>query len=123
MLDAKLRSNIEATIDAKKGSGMFDNNKVLQFACGQMHTLACDTGGSVWSCGMGADGRLGLDKPPPIPGRPAFMQPRFTVFTPRKIESITKEVKKIACGANFSLCLCADGTVYAWGRNDFGQLG
>ena len=29
----------------------------------------------------------------------------------------------IAAGLNFSLCLKDDGTVWAWGNNDFGQLG
>merc|ERR1711871_1300210 len=35
----------------------------------------------------------------------------------------TKMVVEIACGANFSMCLCDDGSVYTWGKNDKGQLG
>ena len=32
-------------------------------------------------------------------------------------------IKDVQCGANFILVLLQDGTVWAWGKNDYGQLG
>ena len=34
-----------------------------------------------------------------------------------------KTVVSIAAGADHNLALCSDGTLVAWGRNDFGQIG
>jgi E3 ubiquitin-protein ligase HERC2 len=119
MLDPKLRSNMDGSVES---STMFGGSSALQMAAGQMHSM-CRAGGKVWTWGFGVDGQLGHEKPPPIPGRPAFMQPRFMLLEPKAVEGITKMVVEIACGANFSMCLCDDGSVYTWGKNDKGQLG
>lgn len=42
---------------------------------------------------------------------------------PVHIEKLTAPVVQVACGANSSYARCADGAVYACGRNDMGQLG
>jgi adhesin/invasin len=36
---------------------------------------------------------------------------------------VLRNVKKISCGAYYSLALLEDGTVWAWGQGNWGQLG
>ena len=43
----------------------------------------------------------------------------MAVFT----ESPLRPVKQIACGVEHTIALLEDGTVWAWGANEFGQLG
>jgi alpha-tubulin suppressor-like RCC1 family protein len=121
MLDKKLRSNIEGSVEAKSGSGMFDDQPVTQFAAGQSFSLAL-AGGQVWSWGTGDSGQLGQTKPPPDPDRPSFMQARFFVRVPEVISEL-RSVRYIAAGNAFSMALCDDRRVYTWGRNEIGQLG
>lgn len=42
--------------------------------------------------------------------------------TPQRVEGLTG-VTSVALGANHTLALKSDGTVYAWGQNKYGQLG
>lgn len=44
----------------------------------------------------------------------------------KKIEYFSKnniKIKKIECGDYFSLALSTEGKLYAWGKNNYGQLG
>jgi alpha-tubulin suppressor-like RCC1 family protein len=34
-----------------------------------------------------------------------------------------ENVKKVDCGSEYTLCLTMDGKLYAWGKNNYGQLG
>jgi alpha-tubulin suppressor-like RCC1 family protein len=121
MLDKKLRSNIEGSVDAAAGSGMFGGCKVTQLAAGQWFSLAV-AGGKVWSWGTGDSGQLGLTKPPDDPNRPKFIPMRFHVHAPQEIAEL-RSVRQITAGSTFSLALCDDGKVYSWGKNEIGQLG
>jgi len=121
MLDKKLRSNIEGSVDAKAGSGLFDGCSVTDLACGQMFSLAL-AGGKVWSWGSGDAGQLGLQKPPDDPKRPKFIPMRFHVYVPTHIEEL-RSVRQIAAGSYFSMAVCDNGKAYTWGKNEIGQLG
>jgi len=77
---------------------------------GGYHALALRADGTVWSWGDNEFGKLGRGTPgdfdpyaAPIPG--------------------LANVTKVAAGGEFNLALRADGSVWAWGRNQYRQLG
>jgi alpha-tubulin suppressor-like RCC1 family protein len=78
-----------------------------------LHSLALDASGSVWAWGPNDHGELGLG-PDAITGA-SFPQPN-------QIPGLSDAIA-VAAGQDHSLALRADGTVWAWGANDFGQLG
>ena len=84
---------------------------VVAVAGGQYHGVALTSDGTIWTWGFNGFGALGdgtlTDRP--IPARAVGLAGvRFTA---------------IAAGSLHSLALRSDGTVWAWGLNDFGQLG
>lgn len=74
------------------------------------HVLTVDSNGFVWGWGYNGYGQLGA-------GSAITYQ-----IAPLQIAGISN-VTAVAAGAFFSLALRADGTVWAWGLNDSGQLG
>ena len=48
---------------------------------------------------------------------------RTPMFTPRRRLSGISSVTLIAAGANHSLAITSDGSVWAWGANNYGQIG
>ena len=76
-----------------------------------LHSLALTREGRIWSWGSNAFGQLGLgeadDQPHP---------------TPQTIPGLT-QVTSLAGSEKFTLAVRRDGTVWAWGDNDYGQLG
>lgn len=86
---------------------------VTAIAGGDSHTLALRYDGSVWVWGHNAKGQLGdgtttsSQKPVQASGLAPFRG----------------MVAGIAAGHNHNLAVKTDGTVWAWGENDFGQLG
>jgi alpha-tubulin suppressor-like RCC1 family protein len=87
---------------------------VTAIASGEIHNLALLGDGTVrawgydgwWQLGDGTEGQTGCScRPVPI--------------TPTGLSGVTA----IAAGYEHSLALLSNGTVKAWGRNDFGELG
>jgi hypothetical protein len=83
---------------------------VVQVAAGRTHNLAVRSDGTVWAWGINEHGALGdgttTDR-----------------STPVQAKGLTGVMTQVAAGEDFSLALRSDGTVWAWGRNDRGQLG
>ncbi|MGO8669784.1 MAG: fibronectin type III domain-containing protein [Capsulimonadaceae bacterium] len=84
---------------------------ITAIAGGGYHSLALQSDGSVWAWGFNAYGQVGL---------PALSPIESTV--PVEIAGLTG-ITAIAGGGDHSLALRADGTVWAWGYNNDGQLG
>ena len=82
----------------------------VSVSVGEAHSLALKDDGTVWAWGKNNYGCVGV--------------PTSTteVCTPTQVELPGCAVA-ISAGANFSLALLADGTIYAWGYNIYGQLG
>ena len=84
-------------------------------AGGYLHTIALKSDGTVWAWGDNGDGQLGdntsTDRHTPV-----------QVHGEDDIGNI-EDIIAIAAGAWHTVALRADGTVWAWGRNDWGQLG
>ncbi|MCM1296151.1 MAG: hypothetical protein NC311_11475, partial [Muribaculaceae bacterium] len=97
------------------------NNFATPMVCaGKDFTVALKSDGSVWAWGDNSYGQLGTGKTyeempyAPYPVRVVGMNkimPRLTL------------IKEIAAGYHHALARTADGSVYAWGANDRGQLG
>lgn len=86
---------------------------VKAVAAGQgRHLLALKDDGTVWSWGYGYYGQLGNGSSGPY----AYFN------TPAEVSNLNN-IKDIAVGVYHSLALENNGMVWAWGRNDYGQLG
>lgn len=83
---------------------------IWDIACGTSHTIFLKTDGTVWTSGANFNGELGTT---PTGGG---------THMPTQILAGTA-INSIAAGFNFSVFLLQNGTVYACGVNDRGQLG
>ena len=90
------------------------NITVSSIAAGYYHSLALTTDGKVYAWGSNGNGQLGLGT-----SGDGTYEKSPTLIT--ALSNIT--VSSIAAGNNNSLALTTDGKVYAWGYNEYGQLG
>ena len=79
------------------------------------HSIALASDGTVYTWGFNQYGQLG-NNTTTNSRSPIAVQ---TAGTPLA----GKTIVQVAAGADHSLALASDGTVYTWGRNNFGQLG
>ncbi|CAK4648197.1 unnamed protein product [Aphanomyces euteiches] len=85
--------------------------QVHDIACGRQQTIAITTDGKIYVWGLAHEGSLGLDD-------------RTNVNRPKQLNALAKEFFiQAACGREYTLALTKDHKVYAWGANDYGQLG
>src|SRR5262249_13854234 len=88
-------------------------------AAGTAHSLALLGDGTVWAWGGNCMGQLGDGQAGQSCSR---WDPPSGVATPAQVVGLP-DVVAIAAGSNHSLAVRADGTVWAWGDNSYGQLG
>ena len=100
-------SNQTSPTQVSTGTGLTD---AVAVAAGINHTLALDASGNVWAWGLRTSGALGDGSTSSY------------ATTPQQVSG-PSSIIAIAAGYQFSLALKSDGTVYAWGRNQEGQLG
>jgi len=79
-------------------------------SAGDAHTVALKTDGSVWAWGDNGDGQLGDGS-------------IIAKLTPVPVSGLSSGVTAIAAGGLHTLALKSDGSVWAWGYNNYGQLG
>ena len=91
---------------------------------GTSFTVALAADGTVWTWGDNEYGELGVGT---VYGTHAIPQQVIAQVRDNTGKTIRYEylnnVRKIAAAGNFAYALKNDGTVWAWGRNDAGQLG
>jgi alpha-tubulin suppressor-like RCC1 family protein len=88
---------------------------VTAIVAGGSHSLALRSDGTVWAWGVNDSGELGASTTQTCNSIPCSM-------TPIQVSGLTGVIG-IAAGVVHSLAWKADGTVWAWGNNSFGQLG
>jgi alpha-tubulin suppressor-like RCC1 family protein len=79
-------------------------------ACGNNHSLALQSNGTLWAWGSNAYGQLGIDST------------ATSANVPTQVGTLTTWTA-IACGYWHSLALQSNGTLWTWGYNNSGQLG
>jgi alpha-tubulin suppressor-like RCC1 family protein len=89
--------------------------KIVQLACGSIHTLARSTLHRIFSCGNGSTFALGHKTKDTCS---SFKQVEFFNGSEEGVSDV--QVKTIACGLGHSGCVLEDGSVFLWGIvNDF----
>ena len=83
----------------------------IAVSAGVNHTVALDSSGNVWAWGDNRYSQLGHDT-----------TPNNYSTTPIQVSGLTN-VKSVSAGEEHTVALKNNGTVWAWGSNEFGQLG
>lgn len=93
-------------------------------AVGDNFMITLSRGGKVFSFGSNSAGQLGLGHLRTV-GTADQVQLNASKDTTSKdaATKFTSPIKSIAVGATHVLALCSEGNVYAWGSNQYGQLG
>jgi alpha-tubulin suppressor-like RCC1 family protein len=86
------------------------NSNWSQITAGRQFITGIQTNGTIWSWGNNLYGQIGNNTSGNIPSSPV------------QIGSGTNW-SKVVDGANHSIALKSDGTIWCWGRNNNGQLG
>ena len=105
---------LKTTPVAVDDSGLLAGKTVFDVSGGYLHTLALCSDGTVAAWGYNVHGQLGNN------GSAASRVP--AAVTPGGALA-GKTVVAISAGAYHNLALCSDGTLVAWGYNNYGQLG
>ncbi len=107
-------SLVPVAVNTDSGTSALAGKTVVAVSAGNRHSLALCSDGTVVAWGFNGNGQLGnnstTDSTVPV-----------TVLGIGALAG--KTVVAVAAGGSYSLALCSDGTVTAWGRNDYGQLG
>lgn len=99
-----------AYTDVYKPEEVIGDYNFTQVDAGGYHVLALDKENRLWAWGQNADGQLGVGNEIPNSPKPILV-------------SETMRFKSIAANERHSLALDTNGKLWAWGRNDSGQLG
>lgn len=102
-------TNTRTTLEAVNGL-----SNVVAVSAGRTHSLALLSDGTVMGWGSNSDGQLG--------GGGGNCNGNPYCVTPVVIPGLTNIIA-IDAGRDHSLALKSDGTVWAWGRNNNGQIG
>lgn len=84
---------------------------VIDAACGRNHTLFLTDKGVVYACGDNKMGQLGLGNQ------------TTHVASPQRVNYKGPPIRKLACGAEFSMIADIRGNLYSFGCPEYGQLG
>ncbi|MBR4360582.1 MAG: hypothetical protein IKP32_08195 [Clostridia bacterium] len=89
---------------------MLDLEDIVDVQCGGAFSMALAANGDIWGWGDNEFYQLGA------------VSRGVDVFTPTKLP-MSGQFVKIGCGGDVSFGIDADGTLWAWGRNDYYQMG
>jgi alpha-tubulin suppressor-like RCC1 family protein len=93
--------------------GQINNSDWSICVAGDYHNIGFKTNGTLWAWGNNGGGQLGLGDPG-IVGN--------SRYTPSQI-GINSDWISGSAGSNHTIAINADGNIWSWGQNDYGQLG
>jgi RCC1 and BTB domain-containing protein len=93
----------------------FNNERVVMISCGYWHSMALTECGHVYSWGNNECRQLGFRN------TVDSNEPKFVAVIDENKCNVF--IEKISCGSSHSLLLSSDGYIYAFGDNEFGELG
>lgn len=80
-------------------------------SCGDTHTLVATDAGELYAFGRNTSGQLGLGS-------------ITDSLSPQPVEALAgKRVRRVACGAEHSMCVTDEGEVYCWGWGRYFNIG
>ena len=85
---------------------------VTAVSCGGNFTAIVKADGSLWMCGSNFYGELGIGT--------SSASGDYDRSSPVKVMD---GVKAVCCGDSFTAAIKTDGSLWTWGRNQYGQLG
>lgn len=88
--------------------------KIRDIVCGANHVLALDADGNVFAWGSGQQNQL---------GRRVIERTKTEGLVPREFGLPRRKIAQVACGSYHSFAVEKNGTVWAWGLNNFGETG
>ncbi|MCL2026602.1 MAG: hypothetical protein FWG92_07345, partial [Leptospirales bacterium] len=94
-----------------------DNTPFTDVKTGISHTIAIDSDGKLWAWGYNASGQLGNGENGPGYYKSVPVQVKNSDNTP------FTDVKTMAAGGSHTIAIDSDGKLWAWGLNNYGQLG
>ena len=107
------RDDCSRTADCRLTIGKVEGlSNIVSIDAGLSHTLALNKDGEVYAFGSNRDGELGngTTKTDAIPVKVLFPEDNTKII-------------QITAGSDFSIALDKDGQVWAWGKNNYGQMG
>ncbi|BDR54485.1 hypothetical protein KIMH_05960 [Bombiscardovia apis] len=90
---------------------------ITQVAAGTDYSLAVSSNGHVYAWGFNASGQLGIST------NAGTYMPVLNPVDISAAGSLPSSIRKLAAGTNHALAVSGSGHVYAWGSNEFAQLG
>ena len=98
------------------------NNPIISFMAGQNHSIAIAADGSVYAFGLNVWGQLG-DNTTTSRATPINVLKGAYSGTTYLGDNANNPIISLAAGSDHTTALAADGSVYAFGWNAYGQLG
>lgn len=83
--------------------------------CGNAHTMVIKADGSLWAWGENSDGQLGL-------GYETLLSAESQNVSPVQV-GVLNDWALASAGRDHTISIKTNGTLWTWGRNNFGQLG
>lgn len=119
------QSIVDATfpVQVKDSQGTGYLSDIVAIAAGNLFSLALSNNGTVWAWGNNRDGQLGNNTTSSANTLPVQVKSPSAVGVLENVVSISAGGRNNTNPTGSSLALAADGTVWAWGGNNYGQLG
>ncbi|KYM82798.1 RCC1 and BTB domain-containing protein 1 [Atta colombica] len=106
-------SDNEYLFKPQLGNDNLDRKKIVHVSCGGTFTMAITKSREVYGWGNNSFGKLGIRE-----------NYETYIYTPQRVNlEQGLVVVKVVCGIEHTLALTDEKKIYAWGRNNDGQLG